>query len=87
MKAKTAIKQIIKQSGWSQIRLASVLGLKDPRYISNRLTQDNISINMAQEMIAPLGYEIVFQPISGGRRKDGAFVIDGIDPPKDGEAK
>lgn len=87
VKAKTAIKKIIKQTNWTQARLAAAVGLKDQRVLANRLTQENISINIAQEMLNKMGYEIVFQPVSGGRRKEGSFVIDGIDPPGDGGKK
>lgn len=87
MKSNTALGKIMELTGWTQLRMAKELGLGRQSAIANRLARENISILNAMEMLNKMGYEIVFQPISSGRRKEGAFVIDGIDPPKDGEEK
>lgn len=87
MKSNTALSRIMNVTGWTQSRMAKELGLGRQSAIANRLARENISIMNAMEMLNKMGYEIVFQPISGGRRKDGAFVIDGIDPPESGDSK
>lgn len=87
MKSNTALAKIMELTGWTQSRMAKELGLGRQSAIANRLARENISIINAIEMLDKMGYEIVFQPVSGGRRKDGAFVIDGVDPAKDGEKK
>lgn len=62
MNAGTVINRIIKTAGMTQKKLAEVLGVPDNRYVSARLKQKNLSINLANEMLEPLGYEIVFRP-------------------------
>ena len=44
-----------------------------------RLSRSNITFDTAQEMLDKMGYEIVIQPVSAGKRKEGAIVIDGVD--------
>ena len=63
MFAGSAIKRTIKASqDWTQAKLATALGLNTQGMLASRLAQKNLSINLAHEMLEPLGYEIVFRP-------------------------
>lgn len=79
MKAKTAIKKIIKQTGWTQLKLADAIGVKGQSVIAQRLAQENLSIKNALELLTPMGYEIVFRPVSGNEQGNDEYIIDGTD--------
>ena len=79
MKASTAIKKIMKQTGWTQTKMAKAIGAKAQNVIAMRLSRSNMTFDTAQEMLDKMGYEIVIQPVSTGKREEGAIVIDGVD--------
>ena len=79
MKASTAIKKIMKQNGWTQAQMAKAVGAKSQTVIGMRLNRPNMTFDLALEMLDKMGYEIVIQPVSAGKRKEGAIVIDGVD--------
>lgn len=79
MKINKAISKIMKQTGFTQIRMAHAIGKSKATDISSRLNHGNMSFDKAVEMLSVLGYEIVVQPITSGQRKEGAIVIDQLD--------
>ena len=79
MKASTAIKKIMKQTGWTYKCMAEAVGAKSVSVVGSRLSQKNMSFDTAQEMLDKMGYEIVIKPVSTDKREEGAIVIDGVD--------
>ena len=75
MKLGSAIKIAMKNTNTTQKQMAERLGEKTQSVISQRLLHDNMSINLALEMLDVLGYEIVVQPKKRGRRPDGQILI------------
>ena len=76
MLATKAIKEIMIKQGMSNADLAKRIGSSNA-VIYERLTQDNISVRTLDEMLRVIGYEIVIQPVTSGRRPNGVYVIDG----------
>lgn len=79
MRINNAIRKIMKDSKFTQQRMADILGKKHAKEIGSRLMSKNMSFDRALEMLDALGYEIVVQPVTAGQRKEGAIVIDGKD--------
>lgn len=79
MRASTAIKKIMKQNGWTQAQMAKAVGVKSQKAIGMRLNRPNMTFDLALEMLDKMGYEIVIQPVSAGKRKEGAVVITRVD--------
>lgn len=75
MKVNSAIRKVMKETKITQTRLAEILGEKHQSVISERLRQNNISINLAMEMLDVMGYELVIQPKKPGRRPEGQILI------------
>lgn len=74
MKAKDAVRDIMQRRDEGPSRLASKLG-KTPRVITDRLSQDNISIEKLNEMLRVMDYKIVLVPVEE-RKKDGWYILD-----------
>lgn len=70
-----ALKKVMKETHTTQKRLAEMCGLSSQGSIGDSL---NIRI-MANTMIKwldKMGYEVVAQPKSGGKRREGAILIE-----------
>lgn len=61
MKTSEAVRSIMKESGIGVNALAGRLD-KTPRLVSERISQDNISIAKLREMLIALDYKIVIVP-------------------------
>ena len=85
MRINRAIKQVMKENGVTQRRMAIAIGKSKPNDISARLMSKNMSFDKAIEMLNVMGYEVVVQPVTKGQRKEGTIVIDGKDDTVDGE--
>lgn len=77
MKANEVVKAIMKENKVKQETLAKAVGLPDARYVSARLNYPNLSVVTLCEMLEGMGYELVAQRKTGGKRKEGTFVITG----------
>ena len=69
MKTNEAVRDIMAQQEVGLSVLASRVG-KTPRLISDRLSQENISIEKLNEMLRVLDYKIVIVPRSRVTKKD-----------------
>ena len=77
MKVNEYVKQLIKESGFTQATLAKALGYNNQSSVAMRLSKNNsMTVDNLAEMLAVLGYELVVQPKKPGRRPEGQFVID-----------
>lgn len=61
MKTGNAVREIMKNKEVSVSQMAYTLG-KSPRLISERLSQENISITKLTEMLRVLDYKIIIVP-------------------------
>ena len=69
MKTNEAVREIMNQQEVGVSALASRLG-KTPRLVSDRLSQENISIEKLNEMLRVLDYKVVVVPRSRVTKKD-----------------
>lgn len=86
MKINKAIRAVMRQKGISLSAMGSSLRKVDRKTgevksligndVSARLTNDNLSIDKAVEMLNVLGYEIVIQEKKPGNRRADQIVID-----------
>ncbi|MCD8201026.1 MAG: helix-turn-helix domain-containing protein [Clostridia bacterium] len=73
-----AISKIMKEQKCTQRTMAMALGMKRASDVGSRLSYDNLSFDKAVEMLNVLGYEVVFQPVTGGHRKEGSVVVNQV---------
>jgi len=73
MKTSEAIREVMKAKEIGVNQMADRLG-KSPRLVSERLSQENISIAKLQEMLRVLDYKIAIIPRDARLPKDG-YVI------------
>lgn len=73
MKTSEAVKEILKQSGTTQLVLAKRLNM-DRRAVGMRLSNRNLSIKVLREMLAVLGYKIVIMPDTVPTPKEGMEI-------------
>lgn len=78
MDAKEIVKQVLKEKGISQTQLAGLMGYTAPAGVTNRLcaSSKDISCALFSKMLDSVGYEVVVQPKTQGKRKDGAIVLE-----------
>ncbi len=69
MKANEAVREIMKQHGVGLTALASRID-KTPRLVSDRLSQENISMEKLNELLRVLDYKIVVVPRSRTTKTD-----------------
>ena len=74
MKTNEAVRAIMSEQGVGTSTLASRIG-KTPRLVSDRLSQENISIDKLNEMLRVLDYKVVIVPRSRITR-DGEFEVE-----------
>ncbi len=75
MDTKNIIKTILSERGINQTILAKMLGYASQKGVNNRL-EGKMSADMFAEWLDKLGYEVVVQPKTQGKRKDGAMVLE-----------
>jgi DNA-binding helix-turn-helix protein len=75
MRIQEAMKNIMKERKITQQRIAYSLNTTQSS-VNDRLNRGNISLESSLKILNVLGYEMVIQPKSSGRRKDGQIVID-----------
>lgn len=74
MKTNIAVKSIMKKQGMGVTKLAGRMG-KSPRLVSDRLSQENISISKLDEIIRMLDYKLVLLP-RDARLPEDSFEIE-----------
>ena len=79
MKFSDAYRTIYKSRGYTQQRLADVLGIRQSS-VSSFLKKGNPSVDTLIGYLAPLGYEVALVPV-GTRLPDGSTTLS----PSDGE--
>ena len=77
MKVNEYVKQLIKESGFTQATLAKTLGYNNQSSVAMRLSKNNsMTVDNLAEMLSVLGYDLVIQPKKRGRKAEDQFVID-----------
>ena len=74
MKITDAIKIVMERKGVTQAALRSRLGVKQPT-MSMRMTQENMSIGKANEMLRAMDYKIVILPREA-RIPEGGYEVE-----------
>ena len=74
MKITDAIKTVMDRKGVTQAALCSRLGVKQ-QTMSMRMTQDNMSIGKANEMLRAMDYKIVILPREA-RIPEGGYEVE-----------
>lgn len=69
MKSNEAVREIMKEQGVGLSVLASRID-KTPRLVSDRLSQENISIEKLNELLRVLDYKIIVVPRSRATKSD-----------------
>lgn len=75
MKASEALRTALADKRVTQTKLAEMMGYASSAAIRNRLNS-NISCELLIQMLDKLDYEVVVQPKTQGKRKDGAIVLE-----------
>jgi transcriptional regulator with XRE-family HTH domain len=74
MKITDAIKTVMERKGVTQAALCSRLGVKQ-QTMSMRMTQDNMSIGKANEMLRAMDYKVVILPREA-RIPEGGYEVE-----------
>ena len=80
-----AVKEVLRTTRTTQARLAELMGYKSQGTVGNAL-KARLSAEMLIQWFDKLGYEIVVQPKTQGKRKDGSIVLESCNVP-DGRGK
>lgn len=75
MKPYDTLKEVMSEKKVTQSRLAELAGLSSQGSISNIATK-KISCDMLVKLLDCLDYEVVVQPKTSGKRKEGAIVLE-----------
>lgn len=75
MTATDAIKNAMADKRITQTKLADIMGYASSAGIRSRLNS-NISCDLLIQLLDKLDYEVVVQPKTQGKRKDGAIVLE-----------
>lgn len=75
MKPYETLKEVMSEKKITQSKLAELAGLASQGSISNIATK-KISCDMLVKLLDCLDYEVVVQPKTQGKRKDGAMVLE-----------
>lgn len=73
MKATAAVRKVMKEQGVGLSKLADRIE-KSMRLVSDRLSQDNISVRNLREMLRGLDYKIVIMPRDVSTPKGGIEI-------------
>lgn len=74
MKYNEIIKAVMEETDTKQRQLAAAMGVGQPA-ISNILNRDGINLGTMVELLEIMGYEVVVQKKTQGRRKEGQMVV------------
>ena len=76
MKSTDAIKEVMKRTEFGTVALAEALGLdkRKSNVLSQRFTQENISVKKLNEMLAVMGYKLVVMPSNKPTPQDGIKI-------------
>ena len=69
------VKEVLRNTKTTQARLAELMGYKSQGTVGNAL-KARLSAEMLVQWLDKLGYEVVVQPKTQGKRKDGAIVLE-----------
>jgi hypothetical protein len=70
MNFKEALTQLIKDNKKSHASVATMIGRKNPTFISNIVSRGNCNVDTLLEITDALGYEIVIKPKSGENKAE-----------------
>lgn len=72
MKPMEAVKEVMKRTNFSVNALAEGMGMekKKANVLSQRFTQDNVSVKKLDEMLRVMGYKIVVMPANKATPSD-----------------
>lgn len=74
----TAIKFMMNRSRLTQSRLGAMLGVKRAA-VGNRINYHDMSLRRMLQITEACGYEVVLQPTTQGKRREGQLVLKAAD--------
>ena len=74
--ANEIIRRIINASGLKHETLAKALGIAGRNNFAARLNQKNMTFDTAIKILDVLGYEVVIEPKTSGKRREGSVVVE-----------
>lgn len=78
-----AIKKIMKDTNTRQQTLADNVGFTRATDVGRKLCIDNMTTNTVIRLVNAMGYELVIQKRTSGKRPDGQIVLERSDLNKD----
>jgi hypothetical protein len=75
MNATEILTKIMEDKGLTNASLGKMIGVEGD-IIYQRKKQKNIGVKILNQMLCAMGYEIVIQPTTKGRKADGVYVVD-----------
>ena len=75
MNATEILMKIMEDKGLTNAALGKMIGV-DGDIIYQRKKQKNIGVKILNQMLCAMGYEIVIQPATTGRKAEGVYVVD-----------
>lgn len=75
MSPSEAIREVLYKARVTQVEMAEMMGYKSQSGFSGRLS-GKISCDLLIEMLEKLDYEVVIQPKTQGKRKEGSIVLE-----------
>lgn len=75
MTAKDIIKSIMKETGQTQGKIATLIGAKGQQDISAALNRADLKVGFFVKVLNAMGYEVVVKKRSRGRKEDGTIVV------------
>lgn len=76
MTSTDAIKIAMSDKKITQKKLAEIMGYSAQGSLGSRLSSNTISSDLLIEILDILDYEVVIQPKTAGKRKEGAIVLE-----------
>ena len=76
MQINKAIRQVMKDKGFTLLSMARAIGKERGNDVSSRLNSPNMTFNNAVEMLNVMGYEIIIQERKPGNRRADQILID-----------
>lgn len=78
-----AIRNLMKDNGVTQMIMAINLGRKRATDVGSMLDSKNMTCNQAIKMLSTMGYELVIQKRTSGKRSEGQIVLERSDLDKE----
>ena len=75
MTSREAIRTVLADKKVTQVKLAEMMGYATQAAVNNRLNS-NISCDLLIQWLDKLDYEVVVQPKTSGKRKEGSIVLE-----------